>query len=223
MAATEATARDRFRQAHAAWRQVEAKMGKAVASCNAGTQALQDAQREVVGLEADAAAYAERCVAAGLQANGLDIEEHLKRQTRASFALHQARRRLAVLKAERDTVAAELARAQTVVVLALEAALADEAEAMAAEFQEIEQLGRQIRHSLSGLSRYWLSASERRAIRLGKTAMAVLSGAAARDVEPQYAGRAGGSFDPVALAQAHWQRVGQALMANPDIDIEGVA
>jgi hypothetical protein len=196
-------------------------MAEAVAAANAGTEALQDAQREVVGLDADAAAYAERCVAAGQTANGLDIEEHLKRQTRANFDLAQAKQRLGLLTKARAEVAAELSNAQVRVTLALEATLAAEAEKLAGEVQTVEQYSRAVRHSLAGLSRFWLAASEQRAIKLGRQAMAVLTNQAVRD-EPQIAGRLGGPQDPVALAQERWRRVGQALMADPDVDVESI-
>jgi hypothetical protein len=197
-------------------------MAQAVAAANAGLQALQDAQREVAGVEADAAHHAEHCVAAGLQSNGLDVEFHLQQQARAAFNVDQARRRLGLLNAARDEIAAELSRAQVVVTLALESTLADEAEKLAGEVQTIESYSREVRHSLAGLSRFWLAASEQRAIKLGKSAMQVLTNQSVRDGEPQIAGRAGGPQDPVARAQERWRRIGQALMADPNVDVESV-
>jgi hypothetical protein len=215
--------RVQFQAAHAQWKAAEQRMAAAVEASSAGLAALQAAQAEVAGLEHDAAAYAERCVAAGLQANGLDIEEHLRRQTRANFDLEQARRRLGLLNAEREGIAAELSRRQVAVTLLLERVLSAEAEEMAAQVQEVERLGRDMRHSLAGLSRFWLTAGQSRSIRLGKQAMEVLAGQnGARDGEPQFRGPAGGTQDPVALAQAHWQRIGAALLKDPSIDVESI-
>src|SRR5262249_59574192 len=116
-----------------------------------------------------------------------------------------------------------VSRAEVRVVLALEATLAAEAEKLADEAQTIEKYGREIRHSLAGLSRYWLAASEQRPIRLGRVAMQVLTNQSVRDAEPQIAGRSGGPQDPVQRAQEYWRRVGTTLLQNPDANIEDVA
>jgi hypothetical protein len=220
---TEVTPRDRFKKAHHQWHEAEQRMAQAVAAANAGTEALQACQAEVAGLDAAAAHHAEYCIAAGLQSNGLDVEHHLQQQARASFALDQAKRRLGLLVREREQIATELGQAQVRMILALETTLAAEAEKLAGEVQEIEQYSREVRHSLAGLSRYWLAASEQRPIKLGRTAMQVLTNQSVRDAEPQIAGRSGGPQDPIQRAQEYWRRVGQALLQNPDANIEDVA
>jgi hypothetical protein len=76
------------------------------------------------------------------------------------------------------------ARAQVVVTLAFESTLTAEAEKLANEVQIVEWYSRDVRHSLAGLSRFWLAAGQQRAIQFGEAATQVLMGQSVRDAEP---------------------------------------
>jgi hypothetical protein len=148
------------------------------------------------------------------------IQERLAARAMSVQRHAYAQRAADQLRSEVEQAEGAVARAKYGIEAAIAHLLLLEGERIAAACLQAEELARDLRHRLGGLSRLWIARgqADRRpsALRMGVTAMGVLESLPLNDHAQQYPA----SHDPTTAALVRWQLIASGLLVDAETAVE---